>query len=400
MNKLLSLEAALEQLLVEVSPIGGLSTKSLNEALGFVLAGDMHSPIAVPAYDSSSADGYALRMADLGRPLRIADPVVSGSAGKRVEEGRCAQIFAGSPIPEGTDVVVTKENCRVDGHRLTVNEMNVRRGQNIRPRGQDIKEQSLVLPKGTRLTPQDLGLLASVGHAKVSVYSPLRVAVVGTGNELVEPGQGPLKSGQIYNSNHYMLMGLIKQLGMEPVAIGNAEDTRESTAAVLEQAAECADVIVCSGGVSVGERDFVRAEVERLGQILLWNLAVKPGKPVAFGRVRQTPFFGLPGNPSSAFVTFCLLARPWLLKRQGVKRIEPLLLRATADFSAGPGSRRDHLRVTLKRDGSDVMASLAGNQSSGVLRAVCDADALAVIPVGATIKPGDAVDVLPLVGFV
>jgi molybdopterin molybdotransferase len=270
-------------------------------------------------------------------------------------------------------------------------------GQNIRPEGQDIAAGSTVLARGRVLRPQDMGLLASVGRATVSVYRPLRVAVLSTGDELVEPGAADLLSGQLYNSNRYTLAGLVKALGMRVIDGGIVPDDAQATAAALSDAAANADCVITSGGVSVGEEDHVKAQVERLGQIELWRLAIKPGKPLAFGRIAETPFIGLPGNPSSVFVTFCLVARPFLLKLQGVDEPAAPGLEAAAMFTVDkPGGRQDYQRVTLVEGPTGLQAHRFANQSSGVLSSVSACNALAVIPPGTTVAVGDRVRVLLL----
>jgi molybdopterin molybdotransferase len=247
------------------------------------------------------------------------------------------------------------------------------------------------------LRPQDLGLLASIGCARVQVYRPLRVAVLSTGDELIEPGSGALPEGRIYNSNRYTLAGLLRSINMEFVDCGFVADDPDATARALLDAAGRADCVITSGGVSVGEEDHVKNQVERLGRLELWKLAIKPGKPLAFGSIGNTPFIGLPGNPTSVFVTFCLIARPFLLLMQGV--IEPELPRllARAAFTVGkPGTRQEYLRVTLENTDQGLQAVKFANQSSGVLSSVSHSNALAVIPAGFTVQRGDSVEVILL----
>jgi molybdopterin molybdotransferase len=270
-------------------------------------------------------------------------------------------------------------------------------GQNVRPRGQDIAAGATVLARGRVLRPQDMGLLASIGRATVPVFRPLRVAVLSTGDELVEPGTVPLDRGQLYNSNRYTLAGLVRSLGMTFIDGGIVPDDPQATARALADAADQADCVITSGGVSVGEEDHVKAQVQRLGRLDLWKLAIKPGKPLAFGRIGDTPFIGLPGNPTSVFVTFCLIARPFLLRLQGVSEQEPAYLQARAMFTVdNPGDRQEYLRVKLDYNADGLRAHKFTNQSSGVLSSVSHSDALAVIPPGLTVAQDDVLQVLLL----
>ena len=341
-------------------------------------------------------DGYALRVADAGQALPVSQRIPAGAVPAPLAAGSAARIFTGAPVPAGADCVVMQENCEEnDGEVRVPGGLSV--GDNIRPRGQDIQVGETALQGGRRLRPQDLGLLASLGLAEVPVYRPLRVAVLSTGDELVEPGSGAPPPGAIFNSNRYTLAGLINALGFDFVDGGIVEDSPDATAAALRSAAERADCVITSGGVSVGEEDHVKQQVEQLGELALWKLAIKPGKPLAFGRIGDTPFIGLPGNPTSVFVTFCLIARPFLLKLQGVRETGLPALKARACFAvARPGKRQDYLRVTLTRDGDDLLAQRFPNQSSGVLSSVSHSNALAVIPPDTLVEQGQWVEVLPL----
>lgn len=399
MTPLLPLEDALASMLDAACPPPDGETQSLSAARNRVLADDVLAPMAVPPEDNSAMDGYALRVEDLGGVLPVSQRVPAGSAPEPLVAGTAARIFTGAPIPPGANAVVMQENARVvDGGVEVTGE--VRRGDNIRPRGQDITEGSVVLRRGQRLRAADLGLLASLGMHRVPVYRPLRVALLCTGSELVPPGQGPLHPGQIYDSNRYMLTALLESLGMQVRDPGIVADTPADVSRALCQGAAEADCILASGGVSVGEEDHVRAQVEALGELLLWRLAIKPGKPLAFGRVRGKPFIGLPGNPTSSFVTFCLLARPFLQQCQGELPRPLPALRARAGFSVKrPGDRRDFRRVRLEVRGGEWWAYSAGNQSSGVLSAVSQADALAVVPEGTSVAEGDWLEVRLLAPF-
>ncbi|MDX1732936.1 MAG: molybdopterin molybdotransferase MoeA, partial [Halioglobus sp.] len=334
--------------------------------------------------------------ADVGRSLPVVQRIPAGTVGDALETGTAARIFTGAPLPAGADAVAMQEYCVEANGRVEI-ACALEPGDNVRPRGQDIAVGARVLPRGRRLTPPDLGLLASVGCAQVPVYRPLRVAILSTGDELVEPGQPELPPGHVYNSNRYTLTGLLQALGMEVVDFGIVADDAEQTAQALTRAAAEADCVITSGGVSVGEEDHVKEQVRRLGRLDLWKLAIKPGKPLAFGSIGDTPFIGLPGNPASVFVTFALVARPFLLQAQGVEDTQLPALYAAAEFTVSrPGSRQDYMRVTLARRDGQLVAQKYSNQSSGVLSSVCASNALAVIPPGQSISPGDSVEVLLL----
>ncbi len=397
MTPLLPVAEALARVLAQASPCQAVMEVALIDALGAVLAEDVSADIAVPGDDNSAMDGYALRAAEAEAPLQVSQRIAAGSsAGAFLQAGTAARIFTGAPIPPGADAVVMQENCEERDGVLAVSGPVVA-GQNIRPRGQDIAAGSTVLVRGRVLRPQDMGLLASIGRATARVYRPLRVAVLSTGDELLEPGSAGLERGQLYNSNRYTLAGLVRTLGMTFVDGGIVPDDPDATAQALTDAAAAADCVITSGGVSVGEEDHVKAQVERLGQLDLWKLAIKPGKPLAFGRIGNTPFIGLPGNPTSVFVTFCLIARPFLLQLQGVSEPAPARLYARAMFVVGkPGGRQEYLRVTLGNDGTELQANLFANQSSGVLSSVSHSNALAVIPPGTRVEVGDLLEVIPL----
>lgn len=393
---MLPVAEALKRVLALARPVSESVEVPLLEAYGLVLAKDVISTLDVPPLDNSAMDGYALRAGEAGQSLPVSQRIPAGTVGASLVVGTAARIFTGAPIPAGADAVVMQENCTLSPSGVTVSG-SVSVGQNIRPRGQDIAAGETVLTAGRVLRPQDMGLLASIGCGAVRVYRPLRVAVLSTGDELAEPGSGELREGGIYNSNRYTLAGLLRALNVTFVDCGIVADTPEATAAALLDGAARADCVITTGGVSVGEEDHVKSQVERLGRLDLWKLAIKPGKPLAFGSIGDTPFIGLPGNPTSVFVTFCLIARPFLLKMQGVAEPEPLRLQAHASFSvARPGTRQDYLRVTIQNTPGGLRARRYSNQSSGVLSSVSHSNALAIIPVGTAVEEGDLVEVMLL----
>ena len=397
MKPLLPVAEALSQILAGVQPPAEIEEVPLIDSLGRVLASDQVSPLAVPGEDNSAMDGYAVRLADMGAgPLPVAQRIPAGVTGEPLLPGTVARIFTGAPVPAGADAVVMQEDCTVSPAGVVI-DTQVSAGQHIRPAGQDIERGSTVLVAGRRLRPQDLGLLASIGCATVPVFRLLRVAILSTGDELVEPGAGPLAPGQLYNSNRYTLAGLLRSLNITVIDGGIVPDDPDATREALQQAADKADCVITSGGVSVGEEDHVKQQVDKLGHLNLWKLAMKPGKPLAFGRIGTTPFIGLPGNPSSVFVTFCLIARPYLMALQGVTDSATPSLQVRAGFTVErPGSRQEYLRVTVEDSPEGLVACSYANQSSGVLSSVSHSNALAVIPPGTAVAQGDAVEVLLL----
>ncbi|QPN30924.1 gephyrin-like molybdotransferase Glp [Diaphorobacter sp. JS3051] len=397
------LDEALAELLAQAAPLAGTDTVNTFDADGRVLAQAATSPLQVPPNDNSSMDGYAVRCADVpaaGVELPVAQRIPAGAFGVPLAAGTAARIFTGAPVPEGADAIVMQEDCEaLDGDRVRVNAVPAQ-GQWIRRAGEDITRGAEVLAAGTRLTPAELGLAASIGLGTLQVARRPRVALFSTGDELVMPGEVPpaqMKPGAIYNSNRFFLRAMLLRLGCEVSDLGIVPDRREATVAALREAAQGHDLILTSGGVSVGEEDHIKPAVERLGTLQLWQIAMKPGKPFAYGQIPHAGgsahFMGLPGNPVSSFVTFGLLVRPFLLRLQGVLDVAPKAIAATAGFNwPRADKRREFLRV---RQGADGTLELFPNQSSGVLTSAAWADGVVDNPAGQTIARGDTVRFLP-----
>ncbi len=395
----LSKQEAIEVLLTRVQPITDLERIPTESGLGRVLATPVTSTIPVPGWDNSAMDGYAIRHADLaaqdGR-LRVTQRIPAGTTGTPLEPATAARIFTGAPVPAGTDTVVIQEVCTRTGETVVI-PLDVKAGANIRRAGEDIQAGARVIAAGTRLAPQHLGLAASVGVAELQVHRRLRVAILASGDELAMPG-APLGPGQIYNSNRYTLRGLLQGLGCDILDLGIVADTLDDTIEALRRGAAVADLIVASGGVSVGEEDHLKPAVERLGRLDLWNIAMRPGKPVAFGRVGVTPFFGSPGNPVSLFVTCCLFARPLILHMQGVTGdLTPRTLKLRAGFDWPKPDRRTEFHRARLETGDDGELELAvyPTRSSAVLSSVAWAEGLIEIGPGQVIRRGDRVDFIP-----
>ncbi|QVM98322.1 molybdopterin molybdotransferase MoeA [Pseudomonas sp. SORT22] len=393
-TQLMPVEDALAKLLAlaEAAPITATEQVALADAEGRVLAHELVSSLDLPPWPNSAMDGYALRLADwTGEPLTVSQRVFAGHSPEPLQPGTCARIFTGAPVPVGADCVEMQENADVlDDQRVRFTEA-LRVGQNIRPQGQETRAGEAVLAAGTRLGPIELGLAASLGCAELSVVRRVKVAVLSTGDELVEPGL-PLGPGQIYNSNRRLLGSWLQRLGCEVIDAGILADDLEKTRKCLA-ALHDVDLILSTGGVSVGEADYLGIALREEGELSLWKLAIKPGKPLTFGHYKGVPVIGLPGNPASTLVTFGLLTRPYLLRRQGVTEVTPLQFAVPAGFDwPKAGTRREYLRGRLEQ-GS---ALIYKNQSSGVLRSAAWAEGLVEVREGQTPGKGDIVQFIPL----
>jgi len=391
---MLSFDEAYEKLLGFVRPVREVEEVDTLFAAGRVLAVDQHSTIDQPPMDNSGMDGYALRAVDVpvaGTRLPVSQRIPAGSVGHELAPGTAARIFTGAPLPPGADTVVMQELCEHAGDEVVVNTVP-RAGEAVRRMGEDVARGARVLPAGLRLSPQAVALAASVGLARLPVHRRVKVAVFSTGSELVMPGE-PLPPGGIYNSNRYLLRGLLAGLGCEVEDFGIVPDRLDATREVLRRAAEGHDLILTSGGVSVGEEDHVKPAVEAEGSLDMWKIAMKPGKPLAYGRVHGAAFIGLPGNPVSSFVTFLLMVRPFLLATQGVSEVAPAAMQLRADFDwPRPDRRREFLRARMNAQGG---VELFANQGSAALESTVWANGLVDIPAGTVIACGETVRFLP-----
>jgi molybdopterin molybdotransferase len=369
------------------------------QALGRILAEPVMAGVDVPPQDNSAMDGYALHSADGNGPLPVSQRIPAGTQPQPLQGWHGCAHFTGAPIPPGADAVVMQEMAELQADGQVLFSQPVKPGQNIRRAGEDILRGATVLSAGQLLSAADLGLAASIGVPALTVYRPLRVAVFFTGDELTEPGQ-PLQAGQIYNSNRYWLVPELMRLGCEVTDLGIVPDSLSRTREILQDAAALADVIATCGGVSVGEEDHVKAAVEAEGSLDLWKIAIKPGKPLASGKVGQAGFIGLPGNPVSGFVTYQVLVKPYLQRCAGLQQDAQPVAHYPAGFAwERPDTRREEfLRVKLVQQDGQWQLQRYPNQGSGVLTSCAWADGLVRLAPGQQVQPGDMLALLPISG--
>ncbi|WCX78450.1 molybdopterin molybdotransferase MoeA [Pseudomonas aeruginosa] len=396
-DNLRPVDEAIDELLSRALALPPVEHVALADALGRVLAEPLLASFDVPAWDNSAMDGYALRAADLpaeGGVLPLAGRIAAGDlADEHLPSGHAVRIFTGAPLPPGADTVVPQELCRLDGDDVWL--PAVRPGDHVRCQGEELQAGARVLEAGQRLRPQELGLLASFGVARVAVYRRLRVGLLSSGNELCEPGE-PLGAGQIYNSNRYCLLGVLRSLGLEvhdyPILVDELAASRDA----LALAASEWDVLITSGGVSVGEEDHLKQAIRELGELHLWRLAIQPGKPLAFGEIGGKPWIGLPGNPAAALITALVVARPLLLRAQGRTDVLPQPLRLPAGFAWHKlNGRRQYLRARLEQVDGELRVCLHPGQGSAMLASASWAQGLAIVERNRTLEIGEWLEYLP-----
>jgi molybdopterin molybdotransferase len=393
-DSLMSADDALSFLIDSACVTAMTEAVSLDDSLGRILASDIHSTINVPGFDNSAMDGYTIalndnQVAQENLSFDVVDRIAAGSTGNDLKIGNAARIFTGAPIPNGANTVVMQEECSLseDKSQITVKRA-INLNENIRPTGNDILKDNVILSSGRQIKPQDISLAASVGVGELVVFKKIKVGVFFTGDELVEPGN-PLTPGKIYNSNRYALVALLKQVGCDVINLGNIEDKLDATCEALEALESQCDLIMTTGGVSVGEEDHVKPAVEKLGELNLWKIRMKPGKPLAYGKVKQTPFIGLPGNPVSSFVTFCIFSLPFIKKMQGNSNYESKILKVKTNFDCKRAKpRREYARVRIDHSTETPLANLFPKQGSDVMSSVVWADGIIEIPENTTFETG------------
>jgi molybdopterin molybdotransferase len=395
-GSLLSIDAARRMIFERVTPVVGIEKIPLRQALGRTLAEDIAAPIAVPGYDNSAVDGYAVRFDDLhaDRPttLRCIDRIAAGhDPSAALTAGAAARIFTGAILPEGADVVIMQEDCERDGDRVTIRP-GIERGANTRRAGEDVARGAIALKAGTRLGPAEMGLLAALGFVEVPARRKLLVSLLSTGDEVRDPGQ-PLRRGQIHDANRYILAGLLERLGVEVSDHGVVRDDEARLGDALREAAAESDLIITSGGVSTGEEDHVRTAIANQGSLYFWRLAIKPGRPVAMGQIGDTPLAGLPGNPVAALLTFALVARPMIEALGAATPHVARRFRVVADF---PYKKREGRREYVRASLDGATARRYPKEGAGMITSLTETDGLVELPEALTrLEPGTAVDFIP-----
>ncbi|EKF9662415.1 bifunctional molybdopterin-guanine dinucleotide biosynthesis adaptor protein MobB/molybdopterin molybdotransferase MoeA [Vibrio cholerae] len=398
----LSVEQGREKILSLISPLAETESVAIQECYQRVLAREVFSPINVPTYRNSAMDGYALRSDDFERDsYRVVAEVLAGSHyPKTVELGEAVKIMTGAPMPLGADTVVMREQATQNGELVSFAGAKIKAGQNVRQAGEDLAQGQAVFNSGQRLLSPEMGMLASLGFANAEVFRLLQVAIFSTGDEVQAPG-GDIEPNSIFDSNRFTLTGLLKQLGCQVIDLGIIEDDEAKMMQVLEQAAEQADVVITSGGVSVGDADFIKSALEKLGQIDFWRINMRPGRPLAFGQIAGKPFFGLPGNPVAVMVSFINFVEPALRKMQGEQGWQPLKVNAIAleDLRSRQGRTEFSRGVYAFNTQGQLTVRTTGKQGSGILRSMSEANCLIEIaPAIDTVKVGESVTIIPLQG--
>jgi molybdopterin molybdotransferase len=399
-GKLMSVDEGVALISARLSPVEGIEHLPLSHCDNRILAKDLIAPVPLPRFANSAVDGYALRSADLPsdapKALPISARVQAGAVAAPIEPQSVVRIFTGAPMPLGADTVFMQEDVELEGERVRL-PAGLKPGANMRPAGEDVAQGSVALAAGTRLRPQHIALAAALGQTHLDVRRPIRVAIFSTGNELVAPGETP-SSAQLFDSNRFMLAAMLKRLNCDVVDLGILRDARAPLAEALQNAARDHDLVLTSGGVSAGEEDHVRAAVESIGSLVLWSMAIKPGRPVAMGVIEGTPFVGLPGNPVASFVTFAYVVRPAILALAGAQHEPFFALPVTANFVyRKKKGRREYVRVSLARLGDGrVEATKFPREGAGLLSSLASTDGL--VELGEDVEqvaPGDSVNILP-----
>ena len=393
-DSLMNADDALAFLMDSAVASNQTETSSLDDSIGRILAIDIHSKINVPGFDNSAMDGYTIALDEnntskTNQSFDVVDRITAGSTGNELKRGNAARIFTGAPIPKGANTVVMQEECQTsdDGSQITIKRA-VELNENIRPTGNDILKDDVILTTGKKIEPQDISLAASVGIGELRVFKRLKVGVFFTGDELIEPGNS-LSPGKIYNSNRYALVALLNKAGCDVINLGNIKDNLDSTCVALESLSSECDLIMTTGGVSVGEEDHVKPAVEKLGSLNLWKIKMKPGKPLAYGQVKNIPFIGLPGNPVSSFVTYCIFALPFIKKMQGNSIYKTEAIKVKTNFDCKRAKpRREYARVRIDYSSKIPLASLYPKQGSDVMSSVVWADGIIEIPENTTFESG------------